>query len=107
MTAVNADITYADFPQSSLTGTLAGYIVQAKSAQGGDTGPLAVVLGTAQVPMQLDVGDWTATITPVDASGNAVAPVITSNVLNVPAPVVALVSLPSTLTLSLAPQAAA
>lgn len=103
MTAVNGSLSLNSVDASTLTAAVAGYIVTLAEA-GGVTppAPIAVALDATSFSLTLGAGSWTASAVAVDATGVALTAPAISAPLVLTAPVVVMVSVPGSVSLTAA-----
>jgi len=102
MTTVNGSLSLAPVLASQFSAPVAGYLVTLTEA-GGATAPdpIAIAVGSTDFSVPLSVGVWTASVSAVDASGNALGSPVVSAPLTLAAP--ATVLIPVGIALSVAP----
>lgn len=93
MTAVQGILTLAPVPVTQFSAPVAGYLVTLSEAGGATApaSPIAVALGDVGFAVSLEAGTWTASVQPVDTSGNALAAAVVSAPLVLAAPATVLV----------------
>ena len=102
MTTVNGSLSLAPVLASQFSAPVAGYLVTFSEAGGATApAPVAVALDATDFTVALDVGVWTASVSAVDASGNALGSPVVSAPLTLAAPATVLV--PVGIALSVAP----
>ena len=101
MSKIHSDFTFADVPGFPAGSSVSGYQVTLTNGTAvvSQAFPVGSLSGDLDVT---EVGDYTATMQALDASGVPFGRIVTSNTVTIAAPATVTLSLPASITLSVA-----